>query len=174
MDGERRDVLPPGEHFSDHSYGAEGVDPYYNQAPLQPQSSQETAQYYSGSQSNGGGRYSPHSSFSSPSEQASYVTASQPAAAAPAEPRRKPSQRQRSGNLSMLRVGSIMASPQTCLHYMLLAIAPQLRLRKNPEQGRKIITMPAGPSQNRRQVREPTGCGRKWAGKDNFHSQLLF
>ena len=101
MEGERRDVLPPGERIPDHNYSAEGVDSYYHQGSFQPQHSQETPQYYSGSQGNGDSRYSPQSSFSAPSEQAHSAVAPQPAAPA----RRKPSQRQRSGNLSMLRVG---------------------------------------------------------------------
>ena len=101
MNGDRHDVLPQGERIPDHSsYTAEGVDSYYNQSSFQPQNNQETAQYYAGGQGIGDGRYSPQSSFSAPSEQAH--SAAGPQHAAPA--RRKPSQRQRSGNLSMLRV----------------------------------------------------------------------
>ena len=100
MNGDRHDVLPPGERIPDHNYNAEGVDSYYHQGSFQPQNSQETAQYYAGGHASGDGRYSPQSSFSAPSEQAH--SAAVPQQAAPA--RRKPSQRQRSGNLSMLRV----------------------------------------------------------------------
>ena len=100
MDGDRRDVLPSGERFPDHNYSPEGVDSYYHQGSVQPEGSLET-QYYSASQGNGDGRYlSPQSSFSAPSEHAQPAAA--PQTAAPAK--RKPSQRQRSGNLSMLRV----------------------------------------------------------------------
>ena len=99
MNGDRHDVLPPGERIPDHNYTAEGVDSYYHQGSFQPQNSQETAQYYAGGQM-GDDRYSSQSSFSAPSEQAH--SAAGPQQAAPA--RRKPSQRQRSGNLSMLRV----------------------------------------------------------------------
>lgn len=100
MDGDRRDVLPSGERFPEHNYSPEGVDSYYHQGSVQPEGSLDT-QYYTASQGNGDGRYSPQSSFSTPSEPAQPAAA--PQAAAPV--RRKPSQRQRSGNLSMLRVG---------------------------------------------------------------------
>ena len=104
VEGEKCDVLPPGERIPENNYKVEGVDSYYHQGSFQPQQCQDPAQYYSGSQGDGHRRHSPQSSFSSPSEHAHSAAAPQPVAA-PAPARKQPSQRQRSGNLSMLQVG---------------------------------------------------------------------
>lgn len=99
MDGERDSGLSNGDRVPEQHFGATGVEPYYHQSPLQYQSSQEAPQYHTSPQMHTDSAYSRQSSFETPSEPASYVAAPQP-------PPRKQSQRQRSGNLSMLRVSS--------------------------------------------------------------------
>lgn len=98
MEAERHDGLSNGNRLPDQNFSA-GVDAYYHHPPLQQHGSQETTQYHTAPQMHTDSAYSPQSSFEAPSEQASYVAPPQPPPTA-----RKQSQRQRSGNLSMLRV----------------------------------------------------------------------
>ncbi len=98
MEAERHDGLSNGNRLPDQNFSA-GADAYYHHPPLQQHGSQETRQYHTAPQMHTDSAYSRQSSFEAPSEQASYVAPPQPAPTA-----RKQSQRQRSGNLSMLRV----------------------------------------------------------------------
>ncbi len=98
MEAERHNGLSNGNRLPDQNFSA-GVDAYYHHPPLQQHGSQETTQYHTAPQMHTDSAYSPQSSFEAPSEQASYVAPPQPPPTA-----RKQSQRQRSGNLSMLRV----------------------------------------------------------------------
>ncbi len=98
MEAEQHDGLTNGNRLPDQNFTA-GADAYYHHPPLQQHGSQETTQYHTAPQMHTDSAYSRQSSFEAPSEQASYVAPPQPPPTA-----RKQSQRQRSGNLSMLRV----------------------------------------------------------------------
>ncbi len=105
METERHDGLSNGNRIPDQTFSA-GADAYYHHPPLQQHGSQETTQYHTTPQMHSDSAYSRQSSFEAPSEQAS----PQPPPTA-----RKQSQRQRSGNLSMLRVShpSILTASAT-------------------------------------------------------------
>ncbi len=109
METERHDGLSNGNRIPDQTFSA-GADAYYHHPPLQQHGSQETTQYHTTPQMHSDSAYSRQSSFEAPSEQASYVAPPQPPPTA-----RKQSQRQRSGNLSMLRVShpSILTASAT-------------------------------------------------------------